>query len=128
VTELRHETQETIGSWIDNTFPGADPESPRKTLRALEEMVELCFAAGASPTDIRTAVQRAISDRADDEVITQLDKIPAEVADVTIVLYGYAQLRGFDLQAEIDKKMAINRKRKWKANGDGTGYHIKEKS
>jgi len=42
------ETQDTVGKWAADTFPGADPQSPRTSLRALEEMVELCLASGAS--------------------------------------------------------------------------------
>lgn len=124
-----NETQKTVGNWMVATFPGADPESPRKALRALEEMVELCLAAGASYEDIRNAANR---NRKDHRGINDFDrcpepaKVPAEAADVLIVLYGLAHLRGFDLHAEVDKKMMINRhKREWVANGDGTGYHIK---
>lgn len=133
------ETQETVHGWINEKFPGTDPESPRKSLRALEEMVELCLASGASYSAVVHTAKKAV-----DAHIGKIpgglgsdhnwfagrkpepDKIPAEAADVLIVLYGIAGMRGFDLHAEVDRKMAINRARRWKANGDGTGYHIKE--
>lgn len=117
------ETQETVGRWIDETFPGTDPESPRKAIRALEEMVELCLASGATQEMIHVAVHKAIGS---EPAGKHPDKIPVESADVLIVLYGVARMRGFDLHAAVDAKMQINRSRRWKANGDGTGYHIKE--
>lgn len=119
-----NETQQSVGEWIETTFPGGDPNSPRKAIRALEEMVELCMAAGALTNEIHDAVGRAIAGAASE--LPQPSKIPIEAADVLIVLYGLAQLRKFDLHAEVDKKMAVNRARKWRALGDGTGYHIKE--
>jgi hypothetical protein len=130
------ETQQTVHQWIIDTFPGADPESPRKSIRALEEMVELCLASGAKYRDIQAAVASVLEK--DGAVMSLLgglmdvaggtpdpDKVPAEAADVLIVLYGLAGMRGFDLHAEVDRKMAINRARRWRANGDGTGYHIR---
>jgi hypothetical protein len=126
------ETQETVCRWIDETFPGADPESPRKALRALEEMIELCLAAGASPEQVADACRKIIHEAlpqltAADWTLTAPapEKIPAEAADVLIVLYGLAGLRGFDLHDEVDRKMAINRARRWAPRGDGTGYHIR---
>lgn len=32
---------------------------------------------------------------------------------------------GVDVQAEIDRKMAVNRARSWKLDGTGHGYHVK---
>ncbi len=125
------ETQQSVGEWIDATFPGTDPESPRKSLRALEEMVELCLASGATAEDIEHTVGLA-SIAARQEVrqkyrmsLKEPEMIPVETADVLIVLYGIAHMRGFDLHAEVDRKMAVNRARKWSARGDGTGYHVK---
>jgi hypothetical protein len=51
-------------------------------------------------------------------------KIPEEIADVVIVLSGLLGVLKHDLQEEVDKKMEINIKRKWKLNNDGTGQHI----
>lgn len=124
-----NETQSSIGEWMNQTFPGVDPESPRKSLRALEEMIELCLASGASSGDIMDSVFRSLpSYPIPGSRILEPSKIPAEAADVLIVLYGLAAMRGFDIHEEVDRKMKINRSRKWKANGDGTGYHVKEAS
>lgn len=35
---------------------------------------------------------------------------------------------GTTLEAEIDRKMEINRSREWKVDGTGHGYHVREKS
>ena len=59
---------------------------------------------------------RAISRGADVQVIAE------EAADVMIMLYRLAQQQDFDLQACVDAKMLINRARKWRQCGDGTGY------
>jgi NTP pyrophosphatase (non-canonical NTP hydrolase) len=125
---VNHETQESVHRWINETFPGTDPDSPRKSIRVLEEMVELCMASGAAVSEIDAAVRKSTSSHRG-PISTNLrspdpDKIAAEAADVLIVLYGVAGMRGFDLHAEVDRKMAVNRARRWKANGDGTGYHI----
>jgi hypothetical protein len=129
------ETQATVAAWMSATFQGADPESPRKALRALEEMVELCLASGAAPFDVDKAVRKAIDGVIPQNVLAdwdvtrpEPDKIPSEAADVLIVLYGVAQMRGFDLHAEVDKKMSINRARRWAPRGDGTGYHVREQA
>jgi hypothetical protein len=133
------ETQASVAGWLDATFPGTNPDSPRRSLRALEEMVELCLVSGATYDEIGDTVSRLIERdavRRDLEMFhagevwsgaapePQPDKIPAEAADVLIVLYGVAGMRGFDLHAEVDRKMAINRGRQWEARGDGTGYHV----
>jgi hypothetical protein len=120
------ETQGTVGAWIDETFPGTDPES----IRLLAECVELCLASGATQGQIEEAVHNALlrADRggAGDvrESHPRPEKIPAEAAKVLIVLYGVASMRDFDLHFEVDKEMKINRSRSWPPHGDGTGYHI----
>lgn len=127
------ETQQTVGEWIARTFPGTDPESPRKSLRALEEMLELCVVSGASLRDLQETttafiVREAYTGEPDvDARARQPHKIAAEAADVLIVLLGVAHMCGFDLLAEVDKKMAVNRSRVWAARGDGTGYHVPQK-
>jgi NTP pyrophosphatase (non-canonical NTP hydrolase) len=53
-------------------------------------------------------------------------KLMNEMADVVITMYAAAASIGGDLHAEIDRKMQVNRKRKWKLHGDGTGQHVDE--
>lgn len=130
------ETQQTVYDWLTATFPGADPESPRTAIRVLEEVVELCLACGAKYRDIQFAVASALGKNLAATGIPgglmdvpaggthEPAKVPSEAADVLVVLYGLAGLRGFDLHDGVDKKMKINRSRAWEAFGDGTGQHV----
>jgi NTP pyrophosphatase (non-canonical NTP hydrolase) len=54
-----------------------------------------------------------------------MDKLKGEAADIAITLFRFAGALGFDLLEEVERKQAINEKRKWKRHGDGTGQHIK---
>jgi hypothetical protein len=70
----------------------------------------------------RASVGRTL-ERADEEYIelqlaVEDDEIFEEAADVIITLLN---LEG--VPEAIDRKMAVNRARKWKVMGDGTGYH-----
>ncbi len=133
------ETPATIGKWIEETFPGGDPTSPRKSIRLLEEVFELCLACGATYAELINSVDEfCLKDwRKRDPNATsgsllaspaepRPDEVPAEAADTYVVLCGVAALRGFDLEAAVDRKMVINRGRTWRACGDGTGYHVKQ--
>lgn len=122
---MSQENQDSVYKWIKDTFPGGDPNTPRKAIRALEEMIELCWACGAPISSILEAVERGMRGCGVDK-FGDWNAVPKEAADVLIVLYGLAGLRGFDLGEAVDAKMAINRARKWKALGDGTGYHVKD--
>jgi len=91
------ETIESVSKWADETFGKTTVEASRR--RALEEIQEF---------------REQIIDH----------KIVEEAADVCITLYRLIAL--LDPLA-IEKKMATNRSRHWVLNGDGTGYHIKER-
>lgn len=97
------ETQASINDWIVNTF-GKTGSNISVAGRANQEMAELiqCLAVNDSDSD-------AI----------------VEAADIVIILYRLAERFGADLHNEIDKKMAINRNRKWNV-ANGHGYHVKE--
>jgi hypothetical protein len=122
------ETQRTIGQWAKETFPGGDDLSPRHCIRLLEEVIELCLAAGAVPAEILDAAYRCGWPSGFQYRTARPEspeKVAREMADCAIVLDVLAERRDVDLQAEKDAKMAVNRGRKWAMNGDGTGYHIK---
>jgi NTP pyrophosphatase (non-canonical NTP hydrolase) len=119
------ETQETIGRWARATFPGGDDQSPRHCLRLLEEVVELCRAAGASRRKVLDTITLTLAGGSFRK-LDPPDEIAEEMADCAIVLAVIAHRRGVDLQAEVDEKMRINRSRTWRSHGDGTGYHVKE--
>lgn len=101
---LDHETQKTITEWADATF-GYSQTNLRMAARANEEMAELLRVLAAN-----------------DEAH---EKAAEEVADVFIVLYRLADYLGVDIHAEIDRKMAVNRRRQWKVDATGHGYHVK---
>lgn len=42
-----------------------------------------------------------------------------ELADVAIYLFGLAEILGYDLGYEIERKVDINRRRRYVADGDG---------
>ena len=98
------ETQQSICAWTEETF-GPAPSQARIAARANEEMAELLRLVTSNAYDPHEAAE--------------------EAADVVIVLYRLAHVCGVDLHAAIDRKMAINRQRKWAVTDDGHGYHVK---
>jgi hypothetical protein len=100
-----HETQASIVKWANKTF-GLSNSNMRVATRANEEMAELL---------------RALS--VDDENMSALE----ECADVYIVLCRVVSNLGGDFQALVDAKMTRNRKREWKVDGSGHGYHVRNR-
>ena len=47
------------------------------------------------------------------------DELGSELADIAIYLFGLAEMLGLNLKDEIEKKMEINRNRKYKLNEYG---------
>lgn len=99
------ENQKTISEWASKIF--GYPTPYRSVKRMIEEVKEL-------------------EDVCESNDINDMNKVSNECADVLITLYQVANTFGFDLHACVDHKMEINRARKWKIAGDGTGQHIKE--
>lgn len=97
-----YETPSTIQQWCMDTF--GNPTPVRIAVRANQEMAELLVAAG------------------DDDMA----KVAEEAADVVICFYQMARVCGFDLKREVQKKMEVNRERRWDTDGRGTGYHVKD--
>jgi len=98
------ETQESISCWAEETF-GPIGSNARAVARANREMAEL--------------LEHVTSDENHPEAAE-------EIADIVIVLSRVMTRLGADLQAEIDRKMAKNRARKWRLDGTGHGYHVKQ--
>ncbi len=97
---LRDEDQNTITDWANRTFGEGAYEAVCK--RAVDEIQEFLQAVA---DDRRAGVK-------------------AEMPDVLITFFRLAAVLGFDLLESVDDKMAVNRLRRWKSNGDGTGQHI----
>mgnify|MGYP001565879327 CR=1 FL=1 len=94
---------EAIREWQRETFGTVAPT--RSYGRMLEELKEF-------------------RDKA--EGMSNNPEVAEEAADVVITLAAFVATLGLDLATEVEKKMAINRARKWRVDGDGCGYHIKE--
>ena len=100
------ETQKSLSDWAETTF-GPVSTNIRVATRANEEMSELLRAL-------------AVDD--------MHPKAGEEIADVVIVLSRLCTELGVDIQAEIDRKMEINRARVWKKDNTGHGYHVRDKA
>src|ERR1051325_7747529 len=97
------ESQKSIAEWAEQAF-GKVGSNARVVGRANEEMAELVRAATSGKPP---------------------EKLVEEAADVVIVLYRLAERCGFCLEAMIDYKMEVNRKREWKQDQTGCGYHTR---
>jgi NTP pyrophosphatase (non-canonical NTP hydrolase) len=95
------ETSQTIRDWGDEAF-GEVKDLSALVARTRGELDELAEA-------VRAGDKAAIG---------------GEAADVAILLHRLVALAGSDLAKEVDAKMAVNRARRWKRAGDGTGGHV----
>ncbi len=115
------ETQQSVHEWVKRVFPEWSGIKGR-ALAIVEEAVELGLAAGLSSSEIQSAVNLSVGQhirRFDAGATPESDE--GEVADVQLNLWAYAEERGIDVQAAVDKKMARNR-----AKPD-SAYHEKTK-
>jgi hypothetical protein len=117
------ETPESIGQWVDSTFPGGNDRLDRHALRCLRECVEWCIDAGASKPDIFGVVSDECYKADVAKTWGRKDKVPWEMADVVIVACGAARKMGVNLWEYVVNKMKTNRSRTWEDHGDGTGQH-----
>ena len=95
------ETSQTILEWGDATF-GAPQDVTVLVTRARLEMDEL---------------EQAIREG-------DMSEAGREAADVVILLHRLVGLLGMELSEQVDAKMKVNRARKWRVAGDGTGGHV----
>lgn len=109
---MSEETQKTIHAWSTQTF-GLCTDKSAVVQRMMQEVDELDFSS-------RHLQVPAAMNNFD----VSVGIIADECADVLIMLYQVASTYGFDLHTQVDHKMAINRKRNWALNGDGTAQHI----
>ena len=96
----------------------------RETSKTIREWGDAIFG---QPSDLTVLVQRARMEMDElEQALRDSDAAEAgrEAADVVILLHRLAAILGQELSEQVDAKMAINRARKWKTTGDGTGSHI----
>jgi len=145
------ETDATIARWAVATFGPGDKTAPRMALRVLEEALELAYECGASPGEVDTLVVKMTNKSlelylpggggfAGGEKSTGYEhphyhvrvpeaarlEIGPEAADVRITLAALAGTYAIDMDGEVNRKMIVNRARKWSRHGDGTGQHIRD--
>ena len=125
------ETTRSIGKWSLETF--GKPRDPAAFIgRALEEFVELIGDYMEVPEnkrsffdsslDVMSVVAKYLKDIA---VFKQADRLAhTESADIRIFLEHFNYALGVDGQAEVEKKMEINRGREWNIDpNSGTAQH-----
>ncbi|MGH9560546.1 MAG: dATP/dGTP pyrophosphohydrolase domain-containing protein, partial [Terracidiphilus sp.] len=90
-----HETQKTISDWAEATFGpvGSNASVAARANREMSELIQILARDDRHP------------------------KAAEEVADVVICLMRLSDRLGSDLLAEIDRKMQINRARRWRLDG-----------
>jgi len=126
------EDQFTIGKWATENFGKPDilavlRRSCDELLEAMEECVVSNEATRTMFKAMRLGLEHLDKYRLSDEIIDNaLDAIAFEIADSQIVNAHAATVMNVNLDKFIQEKMAINRRRKWKKNGDGTGQHVDE--
>ena len=96
------ETQQSIAGWCWQVF-GQKPES-------VEIIVDRCIK---ELREMGSALE-----------VGDHQQVMAEAVDMAIILHHLAEYLGYDLQASIDAKMAINRSRTWVRHGNGDGRHV----
>ncbi len=93
-------------------------------LRLLNEAVELCLAAGASQTEIRTVVvdkiiEEAAKPHSESSVVDSV-AVREEAADVVILATIVGLHTGDpDLGPDVQKKISVLWQRQWAADQDG---------
>lgn len=98
------ENQKTVSEWATKTFGYPSPEV------AIRRMLEEC---------------KELEEKLEMGIFTH-EQYADEIADIVICGYQVMNVLGFDMNSTVDHKMEINRHRKWKLAGDGTGRHIEE--
>lgn len=114
----REEAVEIITEALWSSPLAARPEAPsdagwRETFETIAQWCEDTFG----PITPERIVSRAGEEM--DELLAEPTRVE-EAADVLICLARYP-----GLWAAVERKMKVNRGRKWRLMGDGTGYHIK---
>lgn len=97
------ETTETIYAWSLATFGPVNPvaKGARANLEMAELLRELMFSGAPDA-----------------------ERVLDEIADVVIVLASLAHHFGGDVWVAVERKMAVNRRRRWRIDGDGVGSHL----
>lgn len=126
------EDQFTIGKWATENFGKPNilavlRRSCDELLEAMEECVVSNEATRTMFKAMRMGLEHLDNYKLADEVLYAATPLIAmELADSEIVNKHAAAVMNIDLNSFVQQKMALNRRRKWKQNSDGTGQHVDE--
>lgn len=126
------ETPESVGEWAVKQFGKPTPLAVlRRMCDEVLEGMELCVVKSEATRTMFKAFRVGLGyldkyAHTPEDQLRLAEPIAEELADATIVGYHAASILGVVMFDEIDRKMDINRRRKWKSNGDGTGQHVDE--
>ena len=129
-----HETSATIARWQTETFGPATTTMTRilRSSQMIRDAMRRTWRIDLSqPRPNLSRAVRAVEELAEliDLLISRDDdpKAVEETADIQIVLAAIPAAHGQEAQDAVDAKMAVNRSRTWKVEGDGHGQHILDK-
>lgn len=77
----------------------------------------------ATPLSATTHLKKEVLELAIDLINCDYEKARIEIADCFLLIIAVAHLSGIDLEASIEEKMAINRRRVW---GEPDAYGVVE--
>ena len=126
------EDQFTIGKWATENFGKPDILAVlRRSCDELLEAMEECVVSNNATRVMFSAMRMGLEHldkykHSPDVLYAATPLIAAEIADSEIVNRHAAAVLNIDLNSYVQEKMAINRRRKWKQNKDGTGQHVDE--
>jgi NTP pyrophosphatase (non-canonical NTP hydrolase) len=83
----------------------------------------------ATSISAATHLKRELTELVVDLINHDYENARLEMADCFILIAGVAHLSGVDLEAAVEEKMEINRKRTWgKPDKDGVVEHMRDES
>ena len=126
------EDQFTIGKWATENFGKPNVLAVlRRSCDELLEAMEVCVVQNEATRTMFKAMRLGLEhlDKyalLNEQINELLPMIAEELADSEIVNKHAAAVMSIDLNAYVQHKMTINRRRKWKTKADGTGQHVDE--
>ncbi len=91
--------------------------------RMLREVVELCFASGATATEVANAVMDEVKKEASRHTFAEMNqaKMEEEAADVAILFEVFKTYNGMDyrINEAVEEKLQVLYERLWEIDADG---------
>lgn len=112
--------EEEIGGDIANEFR-------RRTEPALstQQKISRWYHRNGGHANLNAAMGRAIEECRELNLTSSQEDIREEMTNVGMCLMVAAEIAGFDLDAAILEKLAINEQRKWTVDSEGCLHHVK---